>query len=157
AFSRSGNIFGAIDFPPQAVVHSQLRGHSPAILTIEEQAVLHFARIVDALDIARETSDVADHIGRETAAATCGPLRLRSAEIKNAGRVVVARDTQIVGVAHIRAELDGVFADRLRPVVSELILMLTLQKRAVAVVGTKPKAERGTQSAEGRHAAGGWS
>src|SRR5260221_6587869 len=49
----------------------------------------------------------------------------------------VARNAQIVSVANIRSELEGVIAADFGPVVHKLILVLALKKRAIALIRTE--------------------
>jgi len=51
--------------------------------------------------------------------------------------VNVARDTKVVGVADIRSELEGMVSADFGPVVNKLVLMLALEKRAVALIRTE--------------------
>ena len=132
ALARAGHRLRAIDLPAQAVVDRQLARRLPLILTVEEQAVLPLLGVRDAADIALEDADVAEQERRQRRAAAGRSLRARRVELQFARAMPVARNPQVHRVPDIGAELDGVIALELRPVVDELELPLVLTQRTVA-------------------------
>ena len=132
ALARAGHGLRTIDLPAQAVVDRQLPRRLPLILPVEEPAILPFLGIRDAADVALEDAHVAEQERRQRRAAAGRALRARRVELQLARAMPVARNAQVQRVADVGAELDGVVALELRPVVDELELPLVLAQRAVA-------------------------
>ena len=80
---------------------------------------------------------VAQHEGGESETALrCGGRVLGGAvvEVHQAGAILVGRHAQVAAIAKIGADLDGVVANDLGPVVDNLELVFALGQRAVAAV-----------------------
>ena len=128
AFAGAVHGLRTIEFPAQAVVHGQLLGDAPGVLPIEEPAILCLAGIVYGADVALEELHVAQQERGQTGTAAVGSLRAGGIEVELPGAVLVAGDAQVVGAADVGAELEGVIALDLGPVVDELILIFILDR-----------------------------
>src|SRR5262249_8645340 len=99
---RGVDRLGEVELVAKTVVNRQLRACPPGILRVEEVAFLEFLRIGCGTDVAQEVGHLAQSEGRkaqstyrdrggEVGVGRIG--RVVVAEIKDAGAVIVARDT----------------------------------------------------------------
>src|SRR5262249_27132681 len=111
------------------------------VLSKEEEARLCFICVGGLANVAPKRGHVAEQKCCQTRSSYClapdHTLSLVSGESELASPMNVAGNSQIVGIAYVRTEFDGVVAVDFGPVVHKLVLMFALQKRAVALIRTE--------------------
>ena len=96
----------------QAVVEGQFLRGTPGVLRVVEVSPLALAGIRARADEPRKVGDIAEQEGRRADAAGAIERRALRVEGQLAGAVVVGRHAQVIGAAHVDAELEGVVAVR---------------------------------------------
>ena len=130
------------------------------VLTIEKQSRLSLVCVEGVADV---TLEVAGHTEQKPSEAgpaiwstTYCPLSSVVVEIELAGAVRITGHAQVVSIANVSAKFDGVLAADVRPIVYELILMLLLGERTVALIYVQGIAKKELRSSgllnrKGRH------
>ena len=145
-----------VEIPAKAEVEGQRLGGAPGVLRVEEGALLELLGVGGGGDVAVKAGYVTHHEGCKAQATLRQGIAARairwigggtSAEVEQAGAVVVRRYAQVAAVAQVGAHLERVVADDPSPVIDDLELIFALCEGAVATVHAQAVAVDGAVGA----------
>ncbi len=127
--------FRSVVLPAQAVVDGQFMSRTPRILAVEEVTILglHRVRLAGGSHIPVHLAHFREEERGQVHSADTEPIAGSVVfEVHLAGAVGVGWNAQVGGVPQVRAELELVIAQNLRPVVNELLALFLLDQGAIA-------------------------